>query len=54
MGSVLFSFINGVPLGFFTLATAIGNTVGALVCTYLLRQLASFNNALERTRDVTS
>ena len=54
LGSVLFSFINGVPLGFFTLATAIGNTVGALVCTYLLRQLASFNNALERTRDVTS
>lgn len=53
LGSVLFSFINGVPLGFFTFGTAVGNTVGALVCTLLLRNLAGFNNAMERTRDVT-
>jgi len=54
LGSVLFSFINGVPFGFFTFGTAIGNTVGALVCTLLLRNLAAFDNAMERTRDVTA
>ncbi|HWX22292.1 MAG TPA: MASE1 domain-containing protein [Candidatus Binatia bacterium] len=54
LGAVLFSFTEGVPLGFFTLGTAIGNTVGALVCALLLRRLVDFKNALERTRDVTS
>jgi len=53
LGAVLFSFIDGVPFGFFTLGTAIGNTVGALVCTYLLRSWARFDNAMDRTRDVT-
>ena len=33
LGAVLFS-LNGMPLGFFTLGTAIGNTVGALVCAF--------------------
>jgi PAS domain S-box-containing protein len=42
-----------VPLGFFTLGTAIGNTVGAIVCTFLLRRFVAFDNAMERTRDVT-
>src|ERR1041384_5463744 len=32
LGAVLFSFMDGLPLGFFTLGTAIGNTVGALAC----------------------
>ena len=53
LGAVLFAFIDGVPLGFFTLGTAIGNTAGAVICTYLLRRFIDFDNALERTRDVT-
>src|SRR5438552_14718194 len=28
-GAILFSLMDGVPLGFFTLGTAIGNTMGA-------------------------
>src|ERR1700743_338048 len=54
LGAVLFACINGTPLGFFTLGTAIGNTMGAIVCTFLLRQISGFNNSMERTRDVTS
>lgn len=53
LGAVLFSFTNGVPLGFFTLGTAVGNTLGAFVCAYLLRKFVAFDNAMERTRDVT-
>jgi PAS domain S-box-containing protein len=53
VGAVLFSFMNGVPLGFFTLGTAIGNTMGAVVCAYLLKRFIAFDNAMERTRDVT-
>ena len=37
LGAVLFSFMNGLPLGFFTLGTALGNTMGAIVCAFLLR-----------------
>jgi PAS domain S-box-containing protein len=53
LGAVLFSFMNGIPLGFFTLGTAIGNTMGAIVCAYLLERFIAFDNAMERTRDVT-
>jgi PAS domain S-box-containing protein len=52
LGAVLFSFMNGMPLGFFTFGTALGNTMGAIVCTFLLRRSFNFDNALERTRDV--
>jgi PAS domain S-box-containing protein len=52
LGAVLFSLMNGVPLGFFTLGTAIGNTMGAVVCAFLLRRVAGFDNAMERTGDV--
>jgi PAS domain S-box-containing protein len=54
LGAVLFACINGTPFGFFTLGTAIGNTMGAIICTFLLRQISGFNNSMERTRDVTS
>jgi PAS domain S-box-containing protein len=53
LGAILFSFMNGMPLGFFTLGTAIGNTMGAIVCAYLLNKFIAFDNAMERTRDVT-
>ena len=52
LGAVLFSFTNGTPFGFFTLGTAIGNTMGAIVCAFLLKRLIAFDNAMERTRDV--
>src|SRR4051812_44420954 len=38
LGAVLFTFWNGSPSGFFTWGTAVGNTVGALVCAYLLQR----------------
>ncbi len=53
LGAVLFSLLDGVPFGFFTLGTAIGNTVGAITCAFLLRKFIDFNNSMERTRDVT-
>jgi PAS domain S-box-containing protein len=52
LGAVLFSCLNGVPFGFFTFGTAVGNTMGAIVCTFLLRRFITFDNAMERTRDV--
>lgn len=53
LGAVLFSFMSGTPFGFFTLGTAVGNTMGAIVCAFLLKKLITFDNAMERTRDVT-
>src|SRR5271169_1116399 len=51
-GAVLFSFMNGSPLGFFTFGTAVGNTMGAIVCVFLLEKFVSFHNSMERIRDV--
>src|SRR5437899_4704801 len=52
LGAVLFSLMDGVPFGFFTLGTAIGNTLGAIICSFLLRRFVGFDCAMERTRDV--
>src|SRR5216117_1987949 len=41
-GAVLFSLMDGVPFGFFTLGTAIGNTLGAIICSFLLRRFVGF------------
>src|SRR5580658_2404715 len=46
LGAVLFTFMNGTPIGFFTLGTAIGNTMGAVVCVFLLRGFVAFNNSM--------
>jgi len=51
LGAVLFSLIDGVPFGFFTFGTAVGNTIGAIVCVFLLKRFVNFDNALERTLD---
>ncbi|MEY4388274.1 MAG: hypothetical protein RLY20_3557, partial [Verrucomicrobiota bacterium] len=51
LGAVLFSCVNGVPFGFFTFGTAVGNTVGAIVCVFLLRRVIATEPSLERTRD---
>ncbi len=53
IGAVLFSFIDGVPFGFFTFGTAVGNTIGAITCAFLLKRFVNFDNAMERTRDGT-
>src|SRR5947208_16386283 len=53
LGAVLFSFMNGVPFGFFTLGTAIGNTVGAIVCAFLLKRSICFDNVMDWAREVT-
>ena len=54
LGAILFSFTEGIPLGFFTLGTAIGNTVGALVCSLFLQRLVGFDNRMERIRGVAA
>jgi len=51
LGAFLFSFIDGMPFGFFTIGTAIGNTIGAVICAYLLERFVKFDEAMERTRD---
>ncbi len=51
LGAILFSLMNGVPFGWFMLGTVLGNTVGAVLCAFLLKRLVHFDGALERTRD---
>lgn len=53
VGAILFSIMDGRPFGFFTLGTAIGNSVGAIVCAYLLERFVNFRSSMERVRDVT-
>ena len=53
VGTFLFSYAGGVPIGFFTATIAVGNTLAALGCVFLLQRLFSFESALERLRDVT-
>jgi hypothetical protein len=50
VGAWVFTFMRGSPFGFFTVATAIGNTVGALVCAYLLERFVAFENSMERLK----
>ena len=50
IGAWVFTFMRGSPFGFFTLATAVGNTVGALVCAYLLERFVQFQNSMERLK----
>ena len=50
-GALLFSFIDGLPFGFFTIGTAVGNTIGAITCAFLLERFVKFDAAMERTRD---
>jgi PAS domain S-box-containing protein len=52
-GAILFTVLKGTPFGFFTITTALGNTMGALVCAFLLERFIKFRAPLERVRDVT-
>jgi two-component system, cell cycle sensor histidine kinase and response regulator CckA len=52
LGACLFSFVQGTPGAFFTLATAIGNTIGAVVCAYLLEHFVQFQYSMNRVKYV--
>ncbi|HEX3988818.1 MAG TPA: MASE1 domain-containing protein, partial [Verrucomicrobiae bacterium] len=51
VGAWIFTFTRGSPFGFFTAATAVGNTVGALVCAFFLERFVHFKNSMERLKD---
>jgi PAS domain S-box-containing protein len=48
LGACLFTFIQGSPGGFFTVATAFGNTIGAVLCAYLLEHFVRFRYSMTR------
>lgn len=48
LGACVFTFVRGTPGGFFTLATAIGNTIGAVLCAYLLEHFVQFQSSMAR------
>jgi PAS domain S-box-containing protein len=52
LGAVLFSLMDGRPFGFFTLGTAIGNSIGAIICAFLLERLVKFHRNMNRVKDV--
>ena len=47
LGAFLFSVMDGRPLGFFTLGTAMGNSVGAIVCAFLLERFVKFRRSMD-------
>jgi two-component system, cell cycle sensor histidine kinase and response regulator CckA len=53
LGACLFSFVQGTPGAFFTLATAFGNTIGAVICAYLLEHFIQFQYSMARVKFVT-
>jgi hypothetical protein len=53
LGACLFTFVQGTPGTFFTLATAFGNTIGAVICAYLLERFVQFQYSMSRVKYVT-
>ncbi len=53
LGACVFTFVRGTPGGFFTLATAIGNTIGAVLCAYLLEHFVQFQSSMARVKYAT-
>src|SRR6185503_9145088 len=47
IGAFLFAVMDGKPLGFFTVGTALGNCVGATICAYLLQKSVRFQTKME-------
>jgi two-component system cell cycle sensor histidine kinase/response regulator CckA len=52
LGSVLFGLTSGNSFGIFTIGNAIGDTIGAVTCAYLLERFLKFHRDLSRVRDV--
>ena len=53
LGACLFTLVQGIPAGFFTLATAFGNTIGAVLCAYLLEHFVQFQYSMNRVKFAT-
>jgi two-component system, sensor histidine kinase and response regulator len=51
-GSFLFCWIAGTPFNYLMLGCVAGNTLAAVVVTFLLQRVGRFENALGRMRDV--
>lgn len=51
-GSLLYTFCNGMGITVFTVASALGNTIGALLCAYLLERFVKFDPCMKRVSDV--
>lgn len=54
LGAILFSILNQTPFGIFSIGSAIGNSVAAVICAFLLRRLPDFRTSLDRIRDVAA
>jgi PAS domain S-box-containing protein len=54
LGALFYSLLDDFPLGIFTLGVVIGNTIGAVLCAYLLERFVQFHKSLERVRDVAA
>ncbi|HTD86159.1 MAG TPA: PAS domain S-box protein, partial [Candidatus Binatia bacterium] len=52
LGASMFSVMDGRPMGFFTLGTAVGNSIGAITCAFLLERFVKFDPKMHRVRDV--
>lgn len=52
LGAWLLTLAQGMPEGFFTLATAVGNTIGAVLCAYLLEHFVRFQYSMGRVKYV--
>ena len=50
LGACLLTLAQGMPGGFFTLATAFGNTIGAVLCAYLLEHFVQFQYSMKRVK----
>jgi two-component system cell cycle sensor histidine kinase/response regulator CckA len=50
LGAWVLTLAQGTPGGFFTLATAVGNTVGAVLCAYLLEHFVDFQYPMRRVK----
>lgn len=51
MGAIMFSIMQGTPSVYFTSGTALGNTIGAVVCVFLLERFIRAKISLSRVRD---
>jgi PAS domain S-box-containing protein len=51
LGAILFCAVDGVRPGCFMVGIAVGNTLAALACDFLLKRFAKFQNQMARARD---
>ena len=54
IGSLLCSLMSGIPPNLAVWGTLLGNTLGAIICKFLLERGVAFNPSMERTIDATA